>query len=362
MYITGGLGSQAHGERFTVDWDLPPDRAYAETCASVGLALWASRMSSIDMDSRYADAVERVLYNGILSGLSLEGTRYFYVNPLEVSPGIASSRQDHEHVLVKRVEWLGCSCCPPNIARTVASMAKYIYGSADDCLYVHQYASSEASVAFPGGELRIRQESGYPWDGNVRLVLEALPERAVGLAIALRIPSWCGSWSVIVHGAPVAASLERGYARLAGPGKPGDAIELSLDMAPYFVSPDSRIRDLAGRVAIQRGPLVYCIEEVDNGASLHECVADTASAPVAITDPESMGGIVRVEASGWRITGTAIEDTVPYFAMAGQKPVEAPVRLKAVPYHLWGNRAPGGEMRVWIRAALCPGDRPAASP
>ena len=217
-------------------------------------------------------------------------------------------------------------------------------------------------MACPGGELRIRQESGYPWDGNARLVLGALPERTVGLAIALRIPSWCKSWIVNVNGEPAEASLERGYARLAGPWKPGDAIELSLDMAPYFVVPDSRIRDLAGRVAIQRGPLVYCIEEVDNGVSLHECVADTSAAPVAVTDPDCLGGIVRVEASGWRIKGESSDDAVPYFDTAAHAPTAVPVRLRAVPYHLWGNRAPGGEMRVWIRAALCPGDRPAASP
>ncbi|MGA2547464.1 MAG: beta-L-arabinofuranosidase domain-containing protein [Rectinemataceae bacterium] len=351
MYVTGGIGSQGHGERFTADWDLPSDTAYAETCASIGLAFWASRMTEIEGDSRYADVLERVLYNGALSGVSLDGRRYFYVNPLEVIPGVVACRQDHEHVKGQRVQWLGCSCCPPNIARLVASAASYLYGVSDDAVWVHHYAESEAEVAVGGTRVTLSQRTEYPWSGAIALAVD--PAQELEFSIKLRIPGWCGSFSCAVDGLPVAGrALSSGYLELRRLWKPGSRIELELAMEPRILYADTRIAELAGKAAVQRGPLVYCAESVDNGEDLHSLLLDPRASLRSAFDPEIMGGTVVVEASGYREAprrdAARPGQGMPYGEAA--RPELKPTLIRMVPYHQWGNRAPGGEMRVWLRA------------
>ncbi len=346
MYVTGGIGSQAQGERFTSDYDLPPDTAYTETCAAIGLAFWAARMTGIEGDSSYADVFERVVYNGALSGVSLDGTRYFYVNPLEVTPSVIACRQDHEHVQGQRVKWNACACCPPNIARLVASMASYIYGSSGDELWVHHYAESESDTLVSGIRLRVSQRTGYPWSGSIALFVD--PDRELGLTLKLRIPGWCRSFACSINGSKVeAADISRGYISIRRTWMPGDMVELELEMPVLMLRADPRISELAGKLAIQRGPLVYCVESLDNGVGLQRFVLDLEAPAEASFDPKLMGGCVRILAPGWREddwpeTG---EGFPPY---AARKRGLKRVGIVAVPYHLWGNRAPGGEMRVWL--------------
>jgi DUF1680 family protein len=357
MYLTGGIGSQAQGERFTADFDLPSDTAYAETCASIGLALWASRMTAIEGDSRYADVFERVIYNGALSGVSLDGKRYFYVNPLEVIPGVLECRQDHEHVKGSRVQWFGCACCPPNIARLVASMASYLYGRSDGALFVNHYAESEAEFELAGSRLRLRQKTEYPWSGKVSIEVES--DREAEFSLRLRIPFWCDSFACSVNGVPLSArAVQAGYLDLPRLWKSGDNVELELEMRPKLLCADPRIPELAGKLAIQRGPLVYCAEEVDNGRDLHLLALDPAGEIGAELDPALMGGSVRVIASGFRDEhprdaylreDTRRGDTLPYLEAGRAGLRRIPVRIVAVPYHQWGNRKPGGEMAVWLR-------------
>jgi DUF1680 family protein len=345
MYVTAGIGSQAHGERFTTDYDLPSDTAYNETCASIGLALWSSRMTEIEGDSRYADVFERAMYNGILSGVALDGTRYFYVNPLEALPSAIACRHDHEHVEGRRVPWFGCSCCPPNIARFVASVASHVYGSSKGALWIHHYADSEASLELGGTAVKIAQRTDYPWSGAVAVSVD--PAREAEFTLKLRLPSWCESFTVSVDGEPQRdPAISKGYIELRRRWRPGSKVELELSMEPRILRPDSRIAELGGKVAVQRGPVVFCAESCDNGEGLHALILDPSKPLRAELDPGLMGGSARVIAFGFRETSQQV-DGLPYRAAPAER---APATITLVPYHQWGNRAPGGEMRVWLRA------------
>ena len=347
MYVTGGIGSQAHGERFTADYDLPSDTAYAETCASIGLAFWAARMTEVEGDSRYADVFERAIYNGVLSGVSLDGTRYFYVNPLEVVPSATGSRLDHEHIQGERVQWNACACCPPNIARLVASIASYIYGISGDTIWVHHYAESEAATSLGGTEIRIAQSTDYPWSGDIKIALH--PAEEAEFALRLRIPAWCRAYTCVVCGRPISGGAQaNGYLDIRRLWKPGDEVELRLEMEPSFICADPRIPELAGKLAIQRGPLVYCVEACDNGAGLHCLVLDPHGEMSAEFDPSLLGGSVGIRAAALREEPGASPWRTPYSPASTRS--FSSTRLLAVPYHQWGNRAPGGEMRVWLRA------------
>jgi DUF1680 family protein len=350
MYITGALGSQAMAERFTLDYDLPSDTAYAETCASVGLAFWAERMGDLTADSRYADVVERVAYNGVLSGISEEGTRYFYVNPLAVDPAVASYRHDHEHVKTARVEWLGCSCCPPNIARFIASFGGRVYGLGEDTVYVHHYCESRVRLSVAATSLELVQRGDYPWSG--RIVLELAPEIEAEFALALRIPDWCDGFECRVDGQRIAAPVVRkGYLFIEGRWKRGSRVELDLEMPCRLMRAHPAISELAGKVAIQRGPLVYCVEGCDNGPRLHELLVDTRVEARVAGRGESKEQGSRITLAGFRDSSASGMDAgrAPYAPLPVREGLEA-AAIVAVPYHRWGNRASGGEMTVWLRA------------
>jgi Uncharacterized protein conserved in bacteria len=353
MYLTGSIGSQSHGERFTVDYDLPADRVYAETCASIGLAFWASRMTEIEGDGRYADVLERALYNGILSGVSLDGTRYFYVNPLEVEPRVAAARYDLEHVKTSRVQWFGCACCPPNIARLVASLASYLYGASDDTLWIHHYAESEAFTVVAGAKVRLTQRTDYPWSGGIALFVDPESSGELDFSLKLRIPGWCRSFSCSVNGCSVATdSVSKGYLELRRKWKVGDRVDLELEMESRVLCADERISSLAGKLAVQRGPLVYCAEALDNGEALQALAIDAEAPLKAEFKPDLMGGSVQVMAQGVREECSmpkagAMAAAFPYGDSSARRLVPGVITL--VPYHQWGNRAPDGEMRVWLR-------------
>jgi DUF1680 family protein len=343
MYITGGLGSQASGERFTIDHDLPSDTAYTETCAAIGLILWAWRMTLAAPERTYADVLERSLYNGALSGISLDGTRYFYVNPLEVVPPLARFRKDLDHVKPERVEWFGCACCPPNIARLICSVGQFLYSQDAQGLWVHQYASGTSRIDTDRGALVVEQSGEYPWTGLIRLrVLEA-PPATQAWPFLLRIPAQAANGRLTVNGQAQAAAAEAsGYVRVERVWSSGDLVELVFDMPVRFLRSNPRVRETEGLVAVQRGPFVYCAEEVDNGPDLHLLRLDCA-APVRVEAARGLsGGALKLVASGRRIRSG---DDSPLYSET--VPDSEPCQIVLVPYYSWGNRG-AGEMRVWM--------------
>ncbi len=348
MYITGGLGPAHTNEGFTFAYDLPNETAYAETCASIALVFWAQRMFHIDPDSRYIDVMERALYNGVISGVSYEGAHFFYANPLASYPnvnpydrfsGITSDRY------YRRSEWFDCPCCPPNLARLVASLGRYIYSLAADTLYVHLYNPNRARFSLAGSAVQIEQQTGYPWDGDVHLTVTV--DQPTQFTLALRVPGWCRDYHVSVNGARVSEPLTNGYVRLRRTWASGDEVTLSLAMPVERVAPHPLIRQDAGCIALQRGPVIYCLEEVDNGPNL----ANVALARDACLTPEFdaslfggvgviTGGAVRLEPANWPGGLYQPQSAVKY--------ANAPLTFKAIPYCFWANREPG-EMRVWMR-------------
>jgi DUF1680 family protein len=349
MYITAALGSQAHGERFTVDYDLPNDTAHAETCASVSLVFWAWRMFFIDRIAEYADIIERAIYNSALAGVSLDGRRYYYVNPLEVNPEIARYRQDHAHVETRRVAWFSCACCPTNIARLIASIGAYLATFSENAVWVHQYTASEIKIALKETKVRIIQDTDYPWHGAVRLKVD--PSLPTTFALHLRIPSWCDRYSVKVNGESwTELRPERGYLCLSRQWKKDDCVELNMSMEVRFIRANYKIRENAGKVALQRGPVVYCVEEHDNGANLHELLVDPA-APLRLERDDSLvHGTVVISIDGYRDRFDIGHNPLySNYEAARQLPR---CRIRAIPYYQWGNRAEGQEMRVWLRAKV----------
>jgi DUF1680 family protein len=347
MYVTGGIGSQHRGERHTIDYDLPSDRAYAETCASIGLSLWAWRMLLIDPDSRYADVMERALYNGILSGMSADGTRFFYVNPLEAIPAVARARYDQEAVKTRRVQWFGCSCCPPNVARLIGSIGAYAYTYDESSIWVHNYVAGKARFARAGGATTLMVKTEYPWEGSVRIEVESGGGKR---ALRLRIPSWSASFSAKLNGKRIEPPrIERGYLVVEREWRAGDMLELELDMGVRFLYARPEVAEAAGSVCATRGPLVLCAEEADNGPGLSALELD-ASAPASVERRElacesgARVGSLRVEVGGRRVAAAA-KDAPLYGTEA---PRSEACRITLIPYFQWANRAEG-EMRVWLR-------------
>lgn len=345
MYVTGAVGSDFYGERFTFDYDLPNDRAYAETCANIALVFWAHRMLQAEVDGTYADTMERALYNGVLSGISLDGKRFFYVNPLAVWPEACAHRYDLRDVKPVRQGWFDCACCPPNIARLIASIGQYIYGQGPDTAYVHLYAASEADLDVAGTRVRLVQETDYPWGETVALTVH--PARTGEFTVAVRIPGWCRGARLSVGGqaVPVEGVMRRGYARIQRVWQEGDRIELTLPMPVERVRSHPRVRENAGRVALQRGPLVYCLEEVDNGPNLSAIILPAQAELRARWAPDLLGGVMLITGEANREDETAWGDAL---YRSGHVRGTAAATITAVPYALWCNRTPG-EMLVWIR-------------
>jgi len=346
MYITGAIGSMAYGESFSLDYDLPNDTAYAETCASIGLIFFAHRMLRIEPASEYADILERALYNTVIGGMSRDGRHFFYVNPLETWPEAGGKNKNLDHVKTERQRWFGCACCPPNIARLLASLGSYIYTVRERTLYAHLYIGSQATVELDGTPVRLVQQSQFPWEGNVRIELGM--DRPKSFALALRIPSWCGAWEVKVNGRSVAESSVRlinGYVHIDREWNAGDIVHLILqmDVNPMKGNPD--IRETIGRVAIQRGPMVYCLEEIDNGNGLHKLIVRPGADERVKFDDDLLGGLLTIELPAYRVQDEGWTDRL-YRAHAEDR-LEA-TTATFVPYFAWANRGVG-EMRVWVR-------------
>ena len=343
MYITGSIGSTFHGEAFTFDYDLPNDTNYSETCASVGLIFWAKRMLQLEAKGEYADVMERALYNTVIAGMAADGKHYFYVNPMEVWPEASEKNPGRRHVKAVRQAWYGCSCCPPNVARLIASLGEYIYTASQDTVYAHLYIGNEATVSLDHGSVRLRMESGYPWNGAVKLTVE--PEQAGTFTIACRVPGWSEGMKLTVNGEQVQAEVRDGYAYVTRSWQSGDTIVLDAEMKPVRLYAHPRLRASSGKVSLQRGPLVYCLEEQDNQEVLASVILPREAELTEQTEPMLGGSLVTLSAEGVAETVSDWDDRQLY----RQEPKQTErLALKAVPYYAWGNRQPG-EMQVWIR-------------
>jgi len=342
MYITGGVGSTSEGERFTIDHDLPSDTAYAETCASIGLANWATRMLQAEGDSRYADELERVLYNGFLSGVSLAGDTFFYANPLEVDPKAPYFRTG-ERIKPFRQGWFDTACCPPNVIRTLAALGRYLYSENSEGVAVHLYVSGEVTAHVGDTVVTIKQETRYPWDGDVAITVEL--DSTAEFDLRLRIPGWCNDAELEINGSPVEHQTERGYALMHRVWQAGDTVALRLAMPVERIYSDRRVRSSTGKVALRRGPIIYCLEEVDNSSGLNAVVLPRDAELNSDFEESLLGGVATISASAKKIVRDAGESL--YSANPGTLTATT---VKAVPYALWGNRE-RGEMLVWINEA-----------
>jgi DUF1680 family protein len=327
MYITGGIGPSASNEGFTVPYDLPNDSAYAETCAAVGMALWNQRMFLMTGDCKYADVLERAVYNGLLSGVSLAGDRFFYVNPL-------GSKGKHH-----RQEWFDCACCPDNVLRYVAGMGDRVYAQRGNDIWTVLYLGNTTTLTLKDGKVKLTQETNYPWDGKIKIKME--PERPFFFTMHLRIPGWCRSvrtykingQSQIPPGATISGPQ---FAGIGQEWKAGDTIELELDMPVQRVHADPHVKADIGRVALQRGPIVYCLEGVDNGGQPRSFVLPKTAKLTASFEKDLLGGVEVVRGEALQVSRDK-----------DGKRVTRPVRFQAVPYYAWDNRAPG-QMVVWL--------------
>ena len=308
MYITGGIGSSHDNEGFTEDYDLPNLDAYCETCASVGMVLWNQRMNQLTGDSKYIDVLERSLYNGALAGISLGGDRFFYVNPLE-------SKGDHH-----RQEWYGCACCPSQLSRFLPSIGNYIYASSDDALWVNLYIGNTGQIRIGETDILLTQETDYPWDGSVKLTIST--SQPLEKEIRLRIPNWCKTYDLSINGKRINVSEEKGYAVIKD-WKSQDVIALDMDMPVEIVAADPHVKENFGKRAIQRGPLVYCMEEIDNPVYFDQIQLSPSTTFQTAFASDILNGIKTIKTNGRAQSATFI------------------------PYYAWDNRK-AGKMRVWI--------------
>ena len=347
MHISAGIGQIARNEGFTTDYDLPNESAYLETCATIGMAFWGHRMLDWEPDSTYSDVVEQALYNGTVSGVSTDGRRFFYGNPLAAHPGFdGNGNFVKEGYHYRRQEWFGCSCCPTNIARMIANFPSFLYTSRGDELAVHQYAASTSSLQVANQSVVIKQKTNYPWDGEI--TLEITPEKTAPWCLAIRIPGWCKSAVVKVNGRKIKLVdvMSKGYARLQRDWKAGDVVTLSLTMTVDRIEAHPAVRQNAGRVALRRGPVVYCIESADNGDNLNGISLLTEPAfKVSLGTGSILKGIPVITAKAIRTKPANKKD--PLYGDIGNWP-RVSCKITAIPYHLWANRKPG-EMLVWIR-------------
>ena len=328
MYITGSIGSTKNAEAFEDAYRLPNDTAYGETCAALALALFARRMERMEADAKYADTVERVIYNGFLSGLSLDGKSFFYENAQEIdleNRGIVRAslhaNRDTHFPITERVEVFSCSCCPPNVTRFIPSIGDFLYNFTDDTVYVNQYMASEADF----GDYRITQETSYPFDGHISVKCTA------DKRLALRIPSWCSVWTLRRNGKPVNAEIVNGFAKVDSTA--GDEITLDLVIAPRVVRADRRVRVDRGMKAVTYGPFVMCLEGVDNGGRLANVELNgnfTVGRDEELGLPSVYCDAVRVD------TDSLYSDNV----------TEKPFRAKLIPYFAFANRGET-DMRIW---------------
>ncbi len=341
MYITGGIGSTVIGEAFTLDHDLPNDTMYCETCASIGLIFFARRMLELDSKAEYADVMERALYNTVLSGMALDGKHFFYVNPLEVVPEKSEKDPGKSHVKPVRPQWLGCACCPPNLARMIASLDKYIYTVKKDEILVNLFIRSQ--LLYTEGEQRItiRQDCDYP--GNGKVVFTMINEGEKDALIRIRIPSWVTEYTGCIDGSEVNIDTIDGYWNVTL-GRGEHSAVLNMKIVPKRWYSNIRVSENVGKVAIARGPQIYCAEGVDNGTDLH-CLSLPADSELEYEwHDELLNGVGVISAKGCRSVADS-DSSALYSTSKGSRETDQVIKL--IPYYAWANRGKN-EMRVWL--------------
>ena len=326
-YITGSIGQSSCGEAFTVDYDLPNMASYSETCAAIGLMMFSKRMMLFGADRKYADMIERLMYNGFISGLSLSGKAFFYENPLEIMPyfykrNVSNTFKEHAPATVRK-EYFGCSCCPPNITRVIPSIASYLYTEEDGVLYVHQFMKSVSTLEIGGKSVKITQKTAYPENGKVQITV-----KGSDLKLAVRVPGWCREYT--------GETAENGYAYMDV--KDGETVTVNFPMKVHFIAANPRVLHDAGKVAVMRGPFVYCMEAVDNGEGIRNLKLNMRSRMKVVKNQEL--GVNVLVAKGFRpaYTGDAL-----YREYTGEM-TEQDIVL--VPYYTFANRGES-EMQVF---------------
>jgi DUF1680 family protein len=348
LYVTGGIGAEHEGEAMGDQFHLPNRMAYSETCAAIANAMWNYRMFRLHGDAKYIDVIERTAYNTILSGVSLSGDQFFYVNPL-ASDGKFAFNADKS---TGRRPWFRCSCCPPNVARFLASFGDYVYAQGDDGIYVNLFVGGRTRFDRNGRRVELSQATEYPWKGDVAIRVE--PDAEAEFALHVRVPGWAREqpvpgelyryqdgagrpYALSVNGQPVKAEVVRGYAVLTRRWKAGDTVQLSLPMPVRRVVSDERVAANKGRVALERGPILYAVESIDNGGDVFNIVLPDAAALSAEHRPELLGGVTV-------ITGRALG---LYPGDDGRTVVTRDQDFLAVPYNVWSNRGED-RMAVWL--------------
>ena len=335
MYVSGGVGSRYEGEAFGKDYELPNERAYTETCAAIASVMWNWRMLALGGDARYSDLLEWTLYNAVLPGLSLGGRHYFYQNPLAA---------DGEH---RRQPWFGCACCPPNVARLLASLPSYFYSTTDDALWVHLYAQGGLETTLENGhKVALEQTTRYPWDGVVMLSVQTEGT----FTLKLRVPAWAKGATLSVNGEAIEGVKAGSYANLARNWRAGDTVQLSLPMPVRYLGAHPHVTENTGRVALARGPLLYCVEGADHpGTDVRDLVLPHDPAFTAEHRPELLGGVTVLTGQAHKL-GASTWNGALYRTVGemGEARALAEATMKAVPYFAWANRD-AAPMQVWVR-------------
>lgn len=351
LYITGGVGARHDGEAFGAPYELPSDEAYCETCAGIANFMWNWRMLLISGQARYADLMERVLYNNILAGVGMDGCHFFYTNPLFVRGKEYLRNERAWQGKEGRGIWYDCACCPPNVMRLFSSLAHYVATSDAAGVQIHLYTPADIAADVPGiGPVQLSMRTAYPAQGSVRIELEQ--GDAGHWQLALRLPEWCDKPQLTVNGQPIRPTMTNGYCNIERVWSVGDVLELELDMTPRLTAPNPRALSLRGMLAIERGPLVYCFEDLDqpNHVSVSDVQLDPEQPLKQEEQPNLLEGIVVIHANGYAPEDG--QEHAPLYAL--YRPANAnerhPIHLTAIPYFAWGNRQLDG-MRVWIPQA-----------
>ncbi len=346
MYITGSVGSSARMERFTTDYDLPNDVNYSETCASIGLMMFGARMARIKEDASYFDAVERALYNTVLAGISLGADRYFYVNPLEVWPGSCMAHTSKMHVKTVRQEWFDCACCPTNVARTITALGDYVSSYAKDAYYLNLFISHNSEMTLGETGVEFDLKSTFMSDGCAKLYVR--PEKPAAFEVNIRIPGYVKGYAIKIDGANInSVHIEKGYAKLRRVWHTESTIDVRFEIKAELIAAHPEVRADTGKVAIVKGPLVYCLEEADNGRNLASVFVRQDTQLEESFDQNLFGGTTAITCKGEKIINSSWGNEL-------YKPARietGPVDLTAIPYFLWGNRGEN-EMIVWLKAMI----------
>lgn len=347
LYITGSIGQSCHLERFTVDYDLQNDANYSETCASIGLAMLALRLGQITGEGRFHDIVEMALYNTVLAGISQDGKRFFYVNPMEVWPHNCLPHTSRAAVKPERQPWFGCACCPPNVARTLAGLGQYVYGISEDTVFLQQFVANQSTLQVKGQSVHVIVEGSYPWEHQLTFRSDSpLPYK-----LAVRKPSW--SRYLKLNGQAFEAT--DGFVSIDVPEGEYE-LTIDLDIRPRFNAAHPEVRADRGKVALSFGPLTYCLEEIDNGSNLSTLLVDVQSAlkdgSIQLAKKNELGSYLEITVPGFRETYPVWSADALYRSVEDKKaePKLESVTLRFLPYAYWGNRK-AGEMAVWVRRA-----------